>query len=70
MKEKANTAGEAPLNAAGTAAEKPVEVWFTVTKNAAIIGDFEHAKGKRLKLPKPSAEEAVKQGLGVIDGVA
>lgn len=61
---------EKPVKGTEGTAEKPVEVWFTVTKNAAIIGDFEHAKGKRLKLPKPSAEEAVKQGLGVIDGVA
>jgi hypothetical protein len=67
-------------NGAGSAAEKPplrqgsegqaVNVWFLVTEQAALIGDAHHAAGKRMVLPKPTAEEAAKQGLGRIDGVA
>lgn len=72
MKHKnTDAAGVTPAEAAaGTAVETTVNVWFTVTTNAAIIGEGHHAKGKRLLLPKTQAEEAVKQGLGVIDGVA
>lgn len=55
---------------AGSTAEKPVDVWFTVTKQNAVIGECHHAKGKRMKLPKPIADECVRQGLGEIDGVA
>lgn len=69
-KNAGNAAAETPLKDAGTAAEKPVEVWFLVTKHAAVIGECHHAKGKRMKLPKATAEEAVKQGLGELDGVA
>jgi len=61
---------ETPQKEAATAAEKPVEVWFKVTKHAALIGDAHHAEGKRMKLPKAVAEECVSQGLGVLDGVA
>jgi hypothetical protein len=61
---------ETAAQAAGTAVETPVQVWFTVTQNAAVIGECHHAAGKRMKLPKPQAEEAERQGLGKIDGVA
>jgi hypothetical protein len=60
---------EKPLKDAGTAGETAVEVWFKVTQHAALIGDCHHAAGKRMKLPKPVAEECVSQGLGVLDGV-
>ncbi|WP_193214932.1 hypothetical protein [Luteolibacter marinus] len=63
-------AGETPASEAGKGVEAPVQVWFTVTQHAAIIGEAHHAKGKRMKLAKATAEEAVKQGLGTIDGVA
>lgn len=59
-----------PAADAGKAPAAPVSVWFTVTKHAAAIGECEHAAGKRMQLPKPQAEEAEKQGLGRIDGVA
>ena len=61
---------ETPVKGAGSTAEKPVEVWFKVTEHAALIGECHHAAGKRMKLAKSVAEECVKQGLGVIDGVA
>lgn len=51
-------------------AETPVQVWFLVSRNGAVIGECHHAAGKRMKLPKPVAEEAQAQGLGSIDGVA
>lgn len=66
---KKNTV-ETTEEGAGTAAEKPVEVWFQVTRHNAVIGECHHAAGKRMKLPKPVAEECVRQGLGVLDGVA
>ena len=63
-------AGEGTAETPAAVAAAPVQVWFTVTKHAAIIGEAHHAKGKRMQLPKPQAEEAEKQGLGKIDGVA
>ncbi len=60
---------EKPVKDAGKPAEAAVEVWFRVTEHAALIGDAHHAAGKRMKLPKPVAEECVRQGLGVLDGV-
>lgn len=62
-------AAEKPVKDAGTTAETPVEVWFKVTQHAALIGECHHAAGKRMKLPKPVAEECVRQSLGVLDGV-
>jgi hypothetical protein len=63
-------AAETPVKDAGKPAETAVNVWFVVTKNGAVIGEAYHARGKRMTLPKPAAEECVAQGLGVIDGVA
>ena len=68
-KNAGNSAAETPLKDAGTAAEKPVEVWFKVTQHNAIIGEAHHAAGKRMKLPKPIADECVRQKLGELDGV-
>jgi hypothetical protein len=64
------TAGEGSAETPATEAAAPVQVWFTVTQHAAIIGEAHHALGKRMKLPKPQAEEAQAQGLGKIEGVA
>lgn len=64
------TAVETPEKGTGSTAEAVVEVWFLVTQHAALIGDCHHAAGKRMKLPKPVAEEAASQGLGKLDGVA
>jgi hypothetical protein len=70
MKTNTDTPGDKPAKDTGNAAATPLQVWFTVTKHAAIIGEAHHAKGKRMQLPKAIAEEAVSQGLGTIDGVA
>lgn len=67
MKKDADATTE---KAAGKGGETPVNVWFLVTEHAALIGDAHHAAGKRMVLPKPTAEEAAAQGLGRIDGVA
>lgn len=61
---------ETPAKPTGTSTETPVQVWFLVTQNGAVIGEAHHSKGKRLKLAKPVAEECASQGLGVLDGVA
>jgi hypothetical protein len=47
-----------------------VQVKFEVTQHAALIGDAHHAAGKVMTLPKPQAEEAERQRLGKIVGVA
>lgn len=56
-------------NAGAAPVQDTVKVWFLVTKHGAVIGECEHAEGKRMELPKPAAEEAEKQGLGKIAGV-
>ena len=66
----ANNAAATAVQDTGKAPEAGVQVWFVVTRNAAVIGEAHHAAGKRMKLPKATAEEAEKQGLGRIDGVA
>lgn len=65
-----NDAEKATDKAPEKAAETPVQVWFLVSRNGAVIGECHHAADKRMKLPKPQAEEAQAQGLGSIDGVA